>query len=279
MPAQSIPPISHGQAPGGFLSSGIVRPLNTGGGDWQGGISFFSTCDVLGGIHVCNGGDKDPTIYGDEVIFDPVIVYNLQQCEGHIGSGIDVVSAENFRRVEQRQLAAEVHSGSVSGNPSFQSSAEDQTGVAVQGLCETLQALIDVVCEKGISELVLHAPFHTIPSFIEQQLAEWDPISGQYRVGHIPIIFDCYPNIGPDTPSAEAAANLGHVGNDPAGDGQAWIYATGPIEHAAATLQNRSAFEQRINQHVDLNERLEIYRFDPCSVLSALADVCVDLGA
>jgi hypothetical protein len=272
VPAQSIPPIRHGQQPGGFLSSGIVRALDTSGRDWQGGISFFQSCDVIGGIHTCAGGEKDPTVYGEEVTFDPFIIYNLQECSGFAGEGIEAVSVENFRRVEQRQVAGEIHSGAVTGNPSFQSAAVDQTGATIEGLTATLFALIDLVCEKGISELVLHAPFHSIPLWLASDLAVWDPISGQYRLGHIPIIFDCYPNVGPDTPSVES----GNGPNDVAAADEIWVYATGPIEFTSGTVHQAAAFDHHINQHVDLNERLAIYRFDTCSVLAAKASVCIE---
>lgn len=270
MPAQPIPPIRHSRQPGGLFTT--ARPLETGGEDWRGGITFVQSCGGNVGTWACDEPlpQKEAAPTGDNVRFDTFLLYYEVECDG----GFDVRTSEELAQLgldkgDTAALAKELHgNASGNGNPSLQGGAVDKTSLAgPQSLANSLQALVGMVEECEIGDLTLHAPIWTLPEWLKNDQVVWD--GTRFKHGPFDVIFDAYPNKGPEL--NEGALD----GQEPAaGDGEVWLYATGLIERAVDTTVRETVLEHRQNLHTAVVERLAILRFDPCCVAAVRAKVC-----
>jgi hypothetical protein len=222
--------------------------------------------------------EKPITSPSSEVLVNPGVVGVVSECDvagrkSIVGDRQRQVAELGLQRV-QWNLAAEIlYSGDVglaAANPSFKTSATIPAGwdpLVPSGIEETIEGLLEAVCDCWHGQLVLHVPQQFLPHFLVRSLVVFDVSADVYRMGAHLVSFDCYPNLGPD----DAAPN-----EDPAADGsEVWMYVSPPpriefganfeLAEALTPLQNVSAVRA---------ERPVIVALDPCCVIGAKAGIC-----
>jgi len=277
VPAVAAPPIAVRPLQGGLL--GVARALPSDI-DWMDGLSFVTSCPDGGGGWACEppagaiqapvGLDPTPVSVknseasGDVAEFNSFFLYRERYCEGPYGAAdVEALAANEYTRLRTHLLARELHKGDLSGvgNPTLQNSATDKTpGGGAQSLPNSLQALVDLVCQRSDGDVIIHAPISSLPQWIALDLLTITPTG--YSLGLIPVSFDCYPN--------ESPAGV------PAPTGEHWFYASGTVEVAGSRIETTTGRDGAARQNIyrAQTEQLNILRFDPCNILAVRARTC-----
>lgn len=281
MPAQPIPELRTLDQPGRLLSDGVARglPQTDAAGnalDWTNGVSSNSICGAGGGATDCAdaGVEKTHDALGAAYTFESFLLEHGRECDLASRSLTEEQAKNALNRLRSSFFAKELHQSSTTNattlhgfNPDLRNTAEDVTGLTTAVLANSLQPLIADLQDEGITEILIHAPRFTIPAFLKEQLIE--PVGGRWMIGGlIPISFDSYPNQGPVT--------LGNGVETPP-DGEAWIWATSPVEWAVGateTTVSTDGIASQQNTAIALAQQLGVLRFDPCKVKAVQAQVC-----
>ncbi len=196
--------------------------------------------------------------------FFPVSLYSHHGCAGRVD--VEAYRAEAIARVEQATpylLAQELWTGTVSGNPSLQSTGFDLTPFVGSDLtpAEGVAALLGAfeTVTAGAKTFV-HVPQPIVFDLIDKVLVTRQGNRLVTANGHVIIPGPGYP---------VAPGSHGPAGSDPADAGEFWIYATGCVEVGVHTTFTTGAEDNAVGGYARQNlveyyaERLAIYRFPP----------------
>ncbi len=216
--------------------------------------------------------DKPLNAGVDAVEFRPFIVeYNAQSCGGIPGDWDQLANrAKRGLAVRVSNAIALALSSSTPDSLPNQNPNLPELGTDVTpedgpiGIVPTLEALIAAVYDCGLNgEVWIHAPAWLLPVLLNAQLIT--QVGSVWKLGPHTVVVD------------QGFANEAPTGADPATDGQAWLYATGPFEYATGpvnvledTTRGVTTRENRANV---IAAQLALYRFDPCCVVAALTEV------
>ena len=249
--------IQTGEQPGGLLS--VARPLPDGS-DWKGGITFTPSCiDSIGTWACATAGEKEPSVKGDPVRFDPFLIYSAAKCDGApVIDDLRELVRGKLERESGSELARNlvIKNDDVEDGLGFTDAATDITpGAGTTSLKNSLAGLLSH--SAGCGEIVLHAPRVALPYLLDIGLEVRD---GRYWYGMVPVSVDDYPP-------------LGGVDTDP---NEAWLYLSGPIEYEMAPIGEAefNHYTGRLNEALLVGERLAVLRFDPCCVYAIRALLC-----
>lgn len=210
----------------------------------------------------------------DAVTFKPFLIeFNAASCDGGIAGDWDQLSARAKRGLDTRTsrgialaLSSSAPDGVANDSPNLPGSATDVTpGSGPASIVNTITGLLQDSVDCGANgELFIHAPHWTLPHILKEFLVT--QIGSVFKVGPHTLVLD------------QGYTNEEPTGADPAGDGEAWIYVTGPVEFAKTPVQplddTSHGFQTRLNSANVIAAQLAIYRFDPCCVFAAKAKVC-----
>jgi hypothetical protein len=254
-----LPPILPDVAPGGLADAARELPS---GYDWSGGVTFTPSCGGADRWGCSYGEDKQNIIdKGEPTEFDPFLIYSGFRCSGAPDEAELRLLAQNaLTRGLSRSLAHELVLSDVNvGNPDIVSSATDITPDTPACIAGSVAGLLSASDDCGGGGVWIHAPRVALPFLMKNDLVKFD--GEGYRIGGHKLIVDDYPNEAP-TGGAEPT------------DGQAYLYATGPVEYAVAEQFDIANFEHIQNEQIVLLERLAILRFDPCCSFAILTELC-----
>lgn len=252
-----IDPIPAESTPGGFLRAARLLPE---GITWNGGVTFTQSCggaERAGcsyGVDVWTADDK-----GDPAEFDPFLVGASVKCSG-APDVADLKQLANIKLARGRsgQFARELYASAV-GNPDLETSATDITPGTTPCVDKAIAGLLTTAADCGGGDITIHAPTVVLASLMSFNLVSFE--DGRYRLGGHTIIVDDYGNLPPTGGPAAVA-------------GEAWIYATGPVEYALGAKPDTEHFTGRLNESVVVAQQLAILRFDPCCSYAILASIC-----
>jgi hypothetical protein len=211
----------------------------------------------------------------DPVYFRPFLVeYNAQACDGgSIPNNWDELEdrarrglAIRISRAVDQVLSSSIVAGDPNDSPSLPTVAEDITGAGGAGalVCSLAGLIQDAYLCGAAGELFIHAPAWTLPLLLANtQIVQ---VGNVWKLGpHTVVLDQGYSNEGPTGAPAAAA-------------GEAWFYASGPVEVATGSIQILADTTRGVDTRLDranvIAAELAIYRFDPCCVKAALVDVC-----
>lgn len=221
--------------------------------------------------------DEDPKPLNpgvDAVTFKPFLVeYNAASCPDGIAGDRLSLDARARRGLALRAskgiafaLSSSAPDGQPNDSPNLPGLAVDVTpGGGASSLVNTISGLLQEAEACGLNgEKYIHAPGWTLPHFLQSTLLT--QVGNVFKMGPHTVILD------------QGYSNEAPTGSPAAGVGQAWIYVTGPIEYATGAItaldDTTGGYETRLNRANIIAAQLAIYRFDPCCVFAALAQVC-----
>jgi len=219
----------------------------------------------------------------EDVTFQPFLVeYNAASCPGGIPGDWDQLSERARRGLALRLskgIAEAFSSSTIHGDPNdspnLPSTAIDITPVGgPSSLINTIAGLLEEAEACGLNgEIYIHAPGWTLPHWLNHNLIE--RVGNAWKMGpHTVILDQGYSNEGPTGEGSDPDVPPSPV----ATAGQAYIYVTGPFEYATGPLEvfedTTRGVDLRLNKANVIAGQLAIYRFDPCCVFAALAQVC-----
>lgn len=274
MPPQPVTPITPARATPNLLTSTLRRG---DWGDWSAGISFSSSCPQAATWPHCQDDTEEEKAAAGErspVTFLPVTVYVPMACEWVADpAGFDTEAQAAVDAGSSAPVAAALQSGVTdhgdTDNASLVSSATAIAGGPVSPGVGIGRLLAEFgACTTGIGRPLVHAPLELGPYLVSRRLmwpdGEWYSAAGGARV----------------VADAGYDATLAPTGEDPAPDGEAWIYISGPVEYDLGPTRALTAEDtRRRNIHDVIAEREAIYRFDPCCVFATLVTVPDEWGA
>lgn len=246
-----------------FSVARFVDPstVDWGGSGWQ----AYSACPS-GGTWSCEQTEDgeikaDPTP-GGTVSFSPFGVYQITACAAG-GSRIREMQAVNeqqsrawLERNLEGWVAAGLEVGFGADAPGLQSSPDLTPGTGSIPLRQALKSLMQNRARDGIFDRpVLHLPAFAAP-----------------------YLCDCWDTI---TCVADVAFSAGYGVASPPVDGGGWAYISGPIEYSVSPTADEilrtadtgalgngldvdSLTEMRRNYDDSIQERLAVFRYDPC---------------
>lgn len=255
-----------------------ARPL-PGDADWTAfGVSHTpENCGHPWLWQKCSTTELDPKPLNEvveDVTFQPFLVeYNAASCPGGIPGDWDQLPERARRGLALRLskgIAEAFSSSTIHGDPNdspnLPSTATDITpGGGPSSLVNTIAGLLEEAEACGLNgEIYIHAPGWTLPHFLQNTLIT--QVGNAWKMGPHTVILD------------QGYTNEAPVGSPAAVAGQAWIYVSGPFEYATGSLEvfedTTRGVDVRLNQANVIAGQLAIYRFDPCCVFAALAQVC-----
>jgi hypothetical protein len=213
---------------------------------------------------------SDPPETPDTYPVDPFTIETAYECNSAGWSSADY-EGRALRQLDlgvSKAMEAELWTATIAGNPSLDVDATVlASGAAVgvrQGLALLGQALSG--CGGGTQGFV-HAPTWVVDLWQSASLLRVDgPRLRTIVRGDVVVAGTGYPGTGED--------------QDEPGDGQSWVYATGPVEYrlGPATLLG-SSIAQRLNRAnnvvITRAEREAAVNFDPCCHFGVLIDATV----
>lgn len=246
--------------------------------DWshESGVEFLpEACGSAQRFLYCD--DESPTkedsVVPDDQQTRPFVMYYPEGC-----SPLAVRHEEwqdralnGLTATESSALALELNSSYQGVNDDLLSTATNVSPVELNDLPQTILGLIAEMVRCGYTgDITFHVPAWTLPMFLHDNLITLS--NGVYRLGHHIVSFDAgYTNQAPTSADESNAV---------ATDGEAWIFATGPVEYALGEVRTLGLAESRKGNSARQNsvyivaERPALVRFDACCVYAALAKVC-----
>lgn len=235
--------------------------------------SCLTTTSIQGAAITADSGTDKPLNPGaDAVEFKPFLVeYNAQDCGGIPGDW-EQLSDRAKRGLAVRAgnaidlaLSSSAPDGSPNDSPSLPTTATDITGAAPASIVNTISGLIQEAYACGATgELFIHLPAWALPHLLNLELVT--QLGNVFKLGPHTVVVD------------QGFANEAPTGSPAAGVGEAWIYVSGPIEYATGSIQilddTTRGVSPRLNRANVIAAQLAIYRFDPCCIYAALAEVC-----
>jgi hypothetical protein len=203
--------------------------------------------------------------------FVPVIVYTHHGCNGRVDN--DQYRAEATATLDAKlanAIAYEMWTGATTGNPSFQSTAFDLSGVIGSfPLATCISILMQAFSEQTGMLPTIHAPMSVLHELTLNNLV--------VRNGNrLETILGSTVMLGPGYPASTSTAP---DGSDEPPFGSVYIYATGPVEIGlgpvtiTGTDTSPGGAYARQNLVEFYAERQAIYRFPANPVIALQADV------
>lgn len=268
------------------LSGQLGNPGVGGGPAWKSGVAWRSAA-CAPGYRWSYCGYNDSTVKQDPADinapgFLPYTIYVPYRCDwvtterqpttegGSIGASDYRQDAnDELEAVTPFHVSQELWTGSIEAdNPSLENSAVDVTGSGAVHPVTALGTLMDAWASgsadhnsQGGGIPVIHAPWSIVVSLIANHI-----ISQQGDAYYGP---GCYVSPGPGYPTDGSGGPNG----DDAGEGNVWMYLSGPVEYALGDPEeipdDESAhWDRRANAWQVWAQRQAIHRFDPCSVFA-----------
>ena len=209
----------------------------------------------------------------DDVRFKPFLAeYNAASCPGGVAVDWDQLEGRARRGLPVRTsnvLAQALSSSTINGDPNDSPNLPTVANViaGTAGLVNVVAGLLEEAIDCGLTgEAFIHAPHWTLSHWLTQFAGSIQQVGSAYKIGPHTLVLD--QGTTGEAPIGEAAAAVG----------QAWIYISGPIEYATGSTQvltdTTRGVTVRENTANVMVAQLAIYRFDPCCVFAALAEVC-----
>ncbi len=263
-----------------------ARPLPEDA-DWQAyGISHTpENCGIAWPWQACTDPDeieKPLNDAADPVEFRPFLIeFNSQACGMAEFTRLEARAKRGLAFRSSYVVAQMLTSGSVYGDPNdspnLPNAAHNITpGGGPSNLRNTVAGLLEDAMQCGVTgEAFIHAPAWTLPHWLNARLIT--QVGAVWKMGPHTVVLDQGFANEPTTGVADVADPDDAVQGDSAGEGQAWIYLSGPVEFALSSIEaigdttrGVTPLENRANV---IAVQQGIYRFDPCCVFAALSEV------
>jgi hypothetical protein len=212
------------------------------------------------------------TEWGESIAFDPIVGFAARRCAVLSGRNDAELTAAAMMRLDEGlsyQIAHELYTGETSGNPAI---TVDPTVVTVSEalpICQAVAILIQEAGELiGNLEITLHVTAAALNVLASEGCVEAGP-DGRFRThaGHLVIGDAGYDGRAPE-------------GEDPLGDGEEYVYATGPVAWDVGPemdlgVEDAGTLGARTNRRRAQVQRPMLAVFDPtCLHLAVLAKLC-----
>lgn len=241
---------------------------------WRTGLAARNIQTMTTGLWPvdCTTDDEKAVIAAETIDeFVPVIAYTHHGCNGRVDN--DQYRAEATASLDAKlatALAYEMWTGATTGNPSFQSTAFDLSGVIGSfSVAACISILMQAFSEQTGLLPTIHAPLSILSELTLNNLV--------VRNGNrLETILGSTVMLGPGYPASTSTAP---EGSEEPPFGSAYIYATGPVEIGlgpvtiTGTDTSPGGAYARQNLVEFYAERQAIYRFPTDPVIALQADV------
>ena len=239
--------------------------------EWKTGLTSRSTSTITADARAqCATGDLAAVAsVGTDGEFEPFYPYVVHGCDGFATELDRQYRREALDALEAKlawQVSRELWTGTITGNPSLQSTGTDIGGQSdVSNVAAHLIASYQDAAEGG--QVFLHVPLTGLPALTNTGFVTRTNGRLVTTDGHVVVPGPGYPT---------STGSWGPEGASAAASGEIWMFATSPVEYAQSSVNVEDVGEgiaMRNNLIEIYASRPVIYRFDVDTVLAAKATV------